>query len=264
MNRVEEKFEDPALKQALRRVWREASAPPELRARVTAAMSASAPPASEGVASPGRETRSVHFWSRPLSPWAAAAAVVLVLIGGGIWFYHAVFGPARSGEIHPLHLSDRLVASMIASVDQTTTKGVYDSSLPGPDDLPGLRKAMAEKVHHPVWISDLRKAGWEYKGATSATVAGKEAGEVVFAKGDAMLSIVTLPDPEDAAEYVQDYDATKDNHRLSGFAAGRMLFCVVEYSPKGPVPEDEVKKIRDGYRGEALAMLSPSAVGMTR
>jgi hypothetical protein len=253
MNKHEEQFDDPALKSALGRVWDRESCPPGLRAQIQAAI-ATADEIDQPA--PRRQSQGSNVWNRPLSPMSLAAAAMFVLLGAGVWIYYGVFAPDDVGRPGPVTLSSDLVTAMILVHDQSSVIPTTTAFLSTSDDFPSLRKILLSKLRRPVWVSDLTKAGWQFRGARIANVENNPAADLVFTKDDRTLSLLSLPGPPSCEGYAQDYELASNNHDVVGFGVGGSLFCLVESSRSTPLNLDELKKLRDTFRNDALTALN--------
>jgi hypothetical protein len=237
-------FDDPGLKEALQRGFAGERAPAALRMKVTAGMAADAiasEPIPADPARPGRGTAraSRRGWRIELgaSGWraAAAAAVVLLAVGYAVMQIRAEFFPER--PIAMPTTSRTIPASFVLTVvraHDNCAKLPDHHLVPGddPDQLAG-KLSQAEGVQ--VFAASLGD-GWQFKGAGMCTLEDVKAAHLIFAKGDDVLSIFSMPTPSSCGGgHGGGYALNEmvENHALSGFSNANALYCVVGSSPAG-------------------------------
>jgi hypothetical protein len=217
----ENTLNDQRLKAAVKRVWSEDTAPPELRARVQQMLSTTTVPA-----------RSTTRWTG-----YAIAALLLLSASTVTWI------PWNWGGDEPLPPS--VLASMVQTHDRCCgarnhhlLRGVHG------DDYAAIGRKLSGDLGVPVLSIPL--AHWEFAGAGPCPVWGHESAHLLYRDGMQTLSVFSIPAKDFALGSDNErYAATLDTHRVAGFVHDGGLYCVVANSPDGQITAAEVSRIRD-------------------
>jgi hypothetical protein len=258
---------DAALKAALNHAFGHDAAPRALRDRVTLAMAmatstADAPEASR----PARSRWDLkRLLTQPITPGLAAAAVAaVILLTSGLWYTVDTLqsrgprtGPAgivlATPQPFPSTLAQELAARHDASLRGEASAQQISA---GADALPGdLKARLVEKLGRTPWVADLRNKGWSLAGAQVAEVDHVPAGQIVYRKGDASLSVITMAAPASCEGIAfGQYQSKLGPHAIAGFTCGGTLYCMVARSdrPTGAALTD-VTALRDEFQSEILA-----------
>jgi hypothetical protein len=236
MAELDEDFDDPQLKGAIRGAMGRPSAPPALRARIAAALDA------EDAAAPAGAKR-VRNWR--LYRYAAVAAVLLIGLSLGYVWYFRTPQPAAP---------DWFIDAMVSLNDDPAQVNDPQIAPPGAD-LKAVRETLSQKLKHPVLAASPGE-GWQFTGATVAEIRGTPAAHLMFKRGDDTLSVYSISaermymggSPNGAR-----YQLTKDGHPIAGFVYKGAVHCVVESSKNNPPKLADAVTIRDRLRN-ALAM----------
>ena len=243
-------FDDPALKAALKRTCGHETAPPALRARVQAALSAEHASAWKGA------SRQMRTWrNSPLTGLAAAAAILLSFA----WIYTQYISP--SGSDLNVNLPQALAQAMIVTADKgpagVETNLVQNAASP---DYAAMKQKLEAQLNHPALVASIG-SDWKLASAGVAQMSGVSASELVFTRGDQMVSLFSVSGARFyATQEGSSYEQREDGHAIAGFVHKGAVHCVVGGKN---VPEKEVRKIRDGLKKvfAALPAGAPGALG---
>jgi hypothetical protein len=274
---VEENFEDPRLKAAVKRVWSGECAPASLKQQLQELAESSAASSSAGSPQPAASRTVVPQTStsqvpasevetpKPAGPreidstfrpnpfrnsptrfapsrrgWIGALAA-LVLISGGLFVWH-LMGP--HDESLPADVASNMALThdrCSAAPDHHLIKGV------GPDDFVAIGQKLAADLKVPVLSTSVDN--WQFAGAGRCMVWGHESGHLLYRNGNETLSVFTLPANDFGLSTAsQNYDATVNGHHIAGFVSAGGLYCVVIYAPDGSVDESQATALRDHLR----------------
>jgi len=247
-------FDDPALKAALRRALDQEGAPGDLRDRIRA-LAASSPPAAEPVPymRAARATEEATdapipmFRRGPVFKFAAAAVLVLGLVSLGYQVYLANRPPNYSAVA-----AYAIPPSLYKGMTQTHDERVAGSANP-PDTTTDLTaaKGLSNTVKRPVFIAQLTAEGWKFQGGGVRDVGPHSAAQLFFTKGNASLSVFSLP--ASAVPQAKDdvpYDTVFNGHPIAGVVHKGGLYCIVGSSTDDSLKLDEVKSLLESHRGE--------------
>jgi hypothetical protein len=224
---VNQSFDDPKLKSAVQRVWRQHIAPENLRARVGQLLEESG-----NSLSIGSNRSSGQNWIG-----YAIAASVLIFAGLMTW------GPYPSGT-SPLDrdLPASVAQGMVNRHDLCC--GVPDHHALGGSDFALIGRTLSGDLRVPVIATNIN--GWTFAGAAPCPVWGHETAHLLYRKGNDTMSVFSIP----AADFDLKYDdgayATQiGNHEIAGFLKNGGLYCVVEQSPDGSISAARVQALSD-------------------
>jgi hypothetical protein len=229
--------EDPALKAALRRALDQEAAPAALRNRILAL---SAESAAETVEPP----RSLKMPRRsPLFRFAVAAVLVIGFGALGYQIWQMNQGPRYDGgTVLTQALYKDMVDTHVARGAQTT-----------PDPVTTLAAAgeLSKATDRPVFVADLTRDGWTFRGAGVRKVGEHQATQLYFTKGKQAISVYSLPasaakNAHDDQDYVKDFNGSP----IAGFTHGKGLYCIVGSSSDDSLQVAEVKRLLAEHRGE--------------
>jgi hypothetical protein len=248
-------FDDPALKAALRRALDSETAPTSLRDRIRAiaAEEPERPVLSYTAAAPEpAPTAAADTGDRPIplfrrSPLFRLAAAAIVIIGIGSLAFQ-VWNTSRPAAPSGYVLQPSLFKAMIATHSARAT-GAEQS----PDTAKTLADAakLSQTTNRPVLVADLTKDGWTFDGAGVRGVGQFTAAQLFFTKGNAAISVLSLP-ASAAPNAVENstYDTVFNGAPIAGFVKNGGLFCIVGSSPDGSLSIGEVKGLLERHKGE--------------
>ena len=249
-------FDDPALKAALRRALDQERAPADLRDRIRAMAASAAAPAAETVpymraAGAGDEAAAdapiPMFRRGPVFKFAAAAVLVLGLGSMGYQIYLANRPPPYTAVAQYA-----VPPSLYKGMTQTHDERVAGSATP-PDTTTDLAaaKGLSGAVKRPVFVAQLTSNGWKFEGGGVRDVGPHSAAQLFFTKGNASISVFSLP--ASAVPQAKDdvtYDTVFNGHPIAGFVHKGGLYCIVGSSTDDSLKLDEVKALLQSHRGE--------------
>jgi hypothetical protein len=251
-----DRFEDPSLKVALKRIYGGERAPAALRERLMRSLADASPlsPISQSTVFTDRPIPPaplrIPFWSQP-SFRAAAAMFVVAFIG---IIYYASNTSAASPIQHAA------LVAMVQTHDQCCGEHEHlQPSLPNSKlDKRLVGKTLADELQQTVWVPDFAVEGWELASAAICTVGAKKSAHLIYAKGDYKLSVFSMSgegcSSKDGAcgQEVQD-------HVIAGVARGGAVHCIVAHCPKKSIKQEHMDKLLRDHEGEVItyAMATP-------
>jgi hypothetical protein len=250
-------FSDPALKDAVRRVWGAQVAPRNLRDRVEAmGIGAATAPAADLTPSLSPQRRG---WFRglrhPRTLYSLAAAVAL-LIGFSVAYQLDQRSPDPFAIApQPANLGSRGVLPASVARDlidvhaRCTAAASHDSFRDVPrDDFPSLRRRLERTLGFPVLAAPLDdgEGRWSFKGASLCPVDRVAASHLVFVRDRQAVSIFSLPRaafPQARGDELLE-DPNPD-HPLAVFIRGDGVHCVVGSSADRSLSPQQLHAICD-------------------
>jgi len=233
-------FDDPALKAALGRALGREAAPADLRSRILAAT------AGGQKSVPALATRSDQPIPLRRSPLYRLAVAAILIIGfGGLGYRIWDMNRAPKYDF-AIAIPDELYKAMVDTHSVRVTH-------PTGDTVTTLAAAgsLSAPVNRPVLVADLTKDGWKFEGGAVRDVGGHPTPQLFFTKGQAALSVFSLPAAAaPGGREGSDYATVKENSPIAGFMKGDGLFCIVGSSPDNSLPLEEVKQLLDRHRTE--------------
>jgi hypothetical protein len=235
----EDEFRDPALKQAIHRCWASEGAPAALRARIARLCQESQLAQAAG-SSRSKSTRGNRIsWMI----WPVSLAALLLIS-------FAVFNRLHSAGDQGAIALPVILENQLIKTHDGCCKDFDHQHLPGvsKSDDAGIARAFAVDLKQPVVMFRPADAHWVFRGASICPVGGTPSGHLVFVKGDAALSIfslpisVLLPSMPDAHDG-DHFSGTLNQHEVVGFVKDGALFCMVSSGPAGTLTLDEMKKM---------------------
>jgi|GEM_PF-2843838 len=226
--------DDPALKSALQRALGKEAAPAMLRARI---MQQAGRSVGGAVATSAKAPRGYLF------RFAVAAVVVLGFGGLGYQIWQMNRPPVYNQQyVFPNSLYKAMIETHTARASQSS-----------PDAVTTLASAatLGSQIQRPVFVADLTRDGWSFQGAAVRNVGKYPAGQLFFTKGNASISVFSLPSSAvTGARDGMDYDTVFNGAPIAGFTKGDGLYCIVGSSPDKSLNVDEVKRLLAEHRGE--------------
>jgi hypothetical protein len=223
-----EPFDDPQLKQAVRRVWGEEQASPMLRQRITQLL-------AQEEAAPAR----MSLVSR-ISNWGwAIAAVVILGIGLSGWQFFP--RPAvQGGEALPNYIAE----AMIKTHDGCCrSRNHYRLPGVGHNDFPAIGNTLAAALKIPVISIPIDH--WQFAGGACCGVHGHPTGHLIYRNGHETLSIFSVPASDFQMSEGENYVANVGTHHIAGFVQSGGLYCVVVNDPDGTMTDTQARELRD-------------------
>ncbi len=110
---------------------------------------------------------------------------------------------------------------------------------------------LSQSIQRPVFVADLTRNGWTYRGASVRNVGPNTAAQLYFTKGKQAISVYSLPasaanGARDDVEYDKDFNGSP----IAGFTRGPGLYCIVGSSEDDSLKLGEVKQLLAEHRGE--------------
>jgi hypothetical protein len=239
--RVEQEFEAPELKLAVKRMYGGERAPLGLRQRVETILAAP-------VARPARMRIE-----RPVMWQWAAAAMIMVGLGGLVarvnWERH-----------HPV--GGQTLAAMVKIHDYCCREGNKHQQKEIPQESFALiGQTMAQKLEKPVLAANLE--GWKFVGAAMCPINGKNSAHLVYHRGGQRLSVFSLP--ASACDKVREGGSGCEvisDHVVAGFAKTGGVYCIVATCPQKKLEREEIQQLLQKHRGNLVAPKREGSVAM--
>ena len=252
-------FEDPGLKDAVRRAWCEGRCPAAVRARVLASVAGGAR-GGEGSAPADVVTppasRSPSFWQQPWLRYGVAAAAMMV-IGFGI--------ASRLDNSPRDSIGVGTEVTFTSTVPAPVARGLLDShercskypshNAPGfsAGDFATMRRQLEKRLGFPVLAGDVEEAlganGWRFTGAAVCKVVDHDAAHLVFVRRGQAISIFSLP--PGACRHVNTAHECEDanpDHPVAVFVWSDGVHCVVGSSDDRSLSVGEVRAVLEHFR----------------
>jgi hypothetical protein len=238
-----DQFDDPALKEAVRRAFPRESAPAALRQRVAAIM-ASGTAAAEDATDRGGTRAADRTLRRPDRSWwsrqftaktAVAAAAALVAIGVMVIQIRSAFAPPPAGGYAATSFPQSFALAMVRTHDNCAK--LPDHHLVPGTDPAVLKASLSASEGIAVAAVDLGP-GWQFKGAGLCTVDGSKAAHLLFTHGSETISVFSLPTPPSCARASGKYTETVEGHPIAGVVTNGAVYCVVGSGAAGLTPHD--------------------------
>ena len=185
------------------------------------------------------------FRRGPVFKFAAAAVLVLGLGSLGYQVYLANRAPSYVAQYV-------VPPSLYKGMTQTHDERVAGSATPADTttDL-AAAKGLSDTVKRPVFVAQLTSNGWKFVGGGVRDVGPHSAAQLFFTKGNASISVFSLP--ASAVPQAKDdvtYDTVFNGHPIAGFVHKGGLYCIVGSSTDDSLKLDEVKSLLQSHRGE--------------
>jgi hypothetical protein len=255
------KFDEPALKAAVCRAWAGEAAPVELRRQIESLVSERPVGETEAASSlPDVIHVAAGFWRRALIGFAMGAAAIL-MIGLAVVVFQmsrseqpktTAEGGSAAGPALPAELGNQLVARH----DSCTHAPDHHFFTAAPrDNFKAIAQGMSTELHHPVLAAAIG-SDWEFRGAGKCPVGSTPSAHLVYAQGDAFVSVFSLPASRfPTCPNHENCEADLNGHAIAGFREGESFYAVVG-SGKGRTPIDlkQVTALRNRLRVEAVVL----------
>lgn len=241
------KFDDEALRQALRRSMPADAAPAQLRQRIQQTLAdfldgepLRLPQAPAPV--PGLAQRFLH--GRRL----AIAASILGLAGGVAIFHFvggddSITGNAAVRQLQPVAFS---LAQRHDGYYQDPIKARAHTPVVTREHLTAADAELARRWGRPVPLEEFVRAGWEFHGADDCHLGSAKGTHLSFLRQNQTLSVFLLP--ASVAGGLPDgtrYASMADGHPVAGMLIGRSLICLVGRSTDGSLTADQLADLLD-------------------
>jgi hypothetical protein len=267
MSVTDNEFDDPALREAVRRACVRETAPPELRRRIEGMMTAGglaaaaasphvspAAPAAPSASKPAKTPPSrwrISLGESPYKTLAAAAIAIIAVSIAAIQIRNSI-GPSKSNVppaavTFPAAFAAELVRTHVNFAkypDHQTIQGATPTT---------MTAELTKLAGVPVAATELGD-GWLFKGASTTTVSGTKAAHLLFARGNDLLSLFSMPAPpsyNQGASY--PYHATIDGHPMAGFVHNGAIYCLVGSSPSGDITQKSIDPLLAKVQNSVLA-----------
>lgn len=210
------KFEDAALKAAVRSAWAGVAAPEALRRQISQIALEARP-----------QPRPMRIGWRSL-----AAAAVLVLGMSSIAFQIVRLRARPAAPPHHYTMQASLVHDLAGRHDASAAASVSHAGSIAVEDLPKIAEQLKQTVHIPV-LAASPGADFQLKDARIVEVGNHmPAAELLFKRGNDYLSVFSMP--ASAVNETKDgsrYDGFDSSHMMSGFVQEGGFYCVAASSP---------------------------------
>ncbi len=232
----EPEFDDPALKRAIQRSLGREAVPGRLRLRVQQIVAS----AEAGAV----VTRKIS--RRPLISIQNIAASLFLLAGLGLMtyqFWTNFHTPSyQSASVPATQIPESVQAAMIQTHDRCTA--MKDHHLVGGDDWEAIRKELLKEEGINVLAVDLRKDGWQFKGAGRCNVGDMQAAHLLYTRSNQVISVFSLPATSgchsgDGSCIVKEIQ----KHPTASFVRGGGIYSVVGSSTDGKLTLADVDGI---------------------
>jgi hypothetical protein len=236
------KFEDPALRSAIRKVWAGQTAPAELHRRLVE-----------------KSTPSRARWYRHPLFSLAAAAIVLVAVGLLTLKFALRPAPIPAAESIPEDLAINLALR-------------HDACCRAPDHhMPGLPRNDLQKIavilHGQLGFAIMSgqpsAAPWRFDGAAICDVGHTSGAHLIFKQANQDISVFSLPisvDPQAAGK--GEFTAVEDGHPIAGFATKDALYAVVGSSTDNSLSLATVTAMCDRLRPTVAPAAQPAVASI--
>ncbi|MGB7160718.1 MAG: hypothetical protein WBD40_21825 [Tepidisphaeraceae bacterium] len=252
MEQDELEFDDPGLKDVVRRAWGSEVGPQRLRGRISHLIAT----AGSIDLNPAGAARATIDWQSRIYALAAAAVIVFA-IGLLTLYYQGVFerSPSRAVAMaNPVPVMTAVPTALGQSMIER-----HDACLALRDhhlvdqNVPKNYGALNVKLTADLGFPSLARsigADWTFKGAGTCDVGALRGSHLLFARGDQSVSLFSLPTHCMAgAPAGSVYAGVVGNHPMAGFARGGGVYSVVGSSPTGSLSLEAIVSIRDGLLG---------------
>jgi hypothetical protein len=266
MTPEQSRFDDPALKAAVRHAWSGETAPASLRRRVKAMLD------EENVAHGGHVIRPApSLWRQKFMALGMAAAAAIA-VGAAIFVIQqrqpsrdqaATSQPEPTETIAPVApvvpLPENLGRQLIATHDSCSRLHAADhhqfQAAPR-DNFKAIAQNMKTVLRHPVVASPMGH-DWDFRGAAICPVGSTNTAHLLFTRDGDFVSVFSLPASSFPGSPNHTIcDAAVNGRLMAGFVEAGGFHCVVASSGRGAATLDiqQVKALRDQLRDQAVAI----------
>jgi hypothetical protein len=252
---VDEGFDDPRMKAAVRRVWAGESAPIDLRLRIERMLRDASPANQPLVEKPVHRPRPTHQPMRMPRlvpgrwPGFAIAAAVLLTFGTGAWML--TNGDQTEKQVA---FPYTLVAGIVQTHDrlsQAPNEHFLPEKVAG--DFTTIGSRLSTELRIPVISAPLDN--WQFIGASRVMVLGHPSASLLYRHGKQTLSILSMPlTASTPSAYDENYVVIMGSHEVAGFVKYSGLYCIVMDSPADGPNLDEARQLRNQLQREFPAV----------
>ena len=219
MEAPQEQFDDPALREAIRRSVGKPAAPARLRSNISALMLAEAVATGPKVKDARPRWRSIQ-----LTPRLALAAVLAVLaIGFAFYqlndFYQDVFH--RGGPVAASTLPDKISTALVSSHDALNKQSTTAPAV----DYMSLRTKLSKEAGFAAFVEPIGD-GWNLQGGQVTQIEGRKAAQVLFTRNGAAASIFTFPYGDIGGCGGSQVCQQINHHALAAVTHGGLMYAV--------------------------------------
>ena len=256
MSEPRDQFDDPALKQAVRRAFADEgeTAPAALRQRVEALFAAGAVAAAAGSgrarAEPIRRSDR-SWWGRQLTARnGIAAAIALLAVGFMFWQLRSQLGtssPSSHYNYATTKFPDSFAVAMVAA-HENCAKLPDHHLVPGKDPA-SVKAQLTAAEGITVAATDLGD-GWQFQGAGICNVGGVKAAHLLFTRGKDTLSMISMPAPRSLAGFSGTYTEVVQDHPMSGVVSQGGVYCLIASAPDHAVNSHDLELLLERVKVE--------------
>ncbi|HEX8521495.1 MAG TPA: hypothetical protein VF669_04505 [Tepidisphaeraceae bacterium] len=233
-------FDDPALKAAIKRVAGDERAPETLRQRIAAQMSADG----------GAIAAKSGFFKRHRRN-LLAASIALLALGFVAYQVQENYFPSRATIISYNAVLPASFAEAMVQV-HATNAARKDPTTIAASEIQHVKQKLAQQVGFAVLAPADLDADWHNRGAGVCSVGKFQAAYVLYAHGDQLVSLLSLPasalpNAPDGSQYAQK----SRNAPLSGFKQGPGLYCLVAGADEHSPSLETLNTLRDHLRASS-------------
>jgi len=248
MSDPQNQFEDPALKQAVRRAFAglDESAPAALRQRVQAILAAGTAAAATTGGSPPAHEEPIRrpdraWWARQFTPKSAiAAAIALLAIGFMFWQMRSeLFSSSPQAHYAPRTTFPESFAIAMVVAHDNCAKSPEPNPVPGKDPA-SVKAPLTAAAGVAVAATDLGD-GWQFQGAGICPVGGVKAAHLLFTRGKDTVSMISMPAPRSLAGFNGSYTQTVQDHPMSGVVSQGAVYCLIASTPDHTVSAHDLE-----------------------
>ena len=238
-------FEDPALKQALRRCCGSECAPIDFRARLAKLLVAAAEVAP--VPAPrfrNDAKRTMFIFGRNTMAGLGIAAALLVVVG------LAAMRLMRSSHEN---VPSAIGLAMVDRHDRCCQQPEHHQADIPRAALPAIASAMRNQLGFPVLAANLVNDGWHFRGASKCPVGDVRSAHLLFDKGEETISVFSLPAGSfPAVDQGHWYEAVVQNHPVVCYARDGAVFAFVGHDVGGKLKLAELESLAKRHQSDTV------------
>ena len=234
-----DRFDNPALRDAIQKALGLEKAPDELRQRILGLVQQAAP--AQTSSSP-RHAR-LFAWRSFVTSVAAGFVVVMA----GIYLHGRLSGSTAEPR-------QALLQAMVTTHEACCSCESHAMAELPAADVRLIGQVIGQRLQEGVLAADLSDDGWELKGASICKVNGEASAHFVFGRRQARMSVFSLPKnasvnmPETAT-----YSAMIADHCVAAFVQGGQVYCMVGFCPNRSMKVSEVATLLQKHRAELVS-----------
>ena len=263
-------FEDPALKDALRRSYCAQKAPASLRDKICQCLALADVQAPESEKTSAHEANGHSLKIAPASvggtmritppstrsmtlpsllPGLSIAAAMIIAIGSVALILNT------SSQAIPLNFE----AAAIARHDECCQAPNHVNLNVPASSFGKMGQYLRQELAHPVLAADMTTDGWTFGGASICPVNGIPAAHLIFRKGSVTLSVLSLPaSAVPSLANQQTYEGTTpDGHVVVALAKDGAVYCLVGHCPKGQLTCSDLDRLLADHQSQATVTAMP-------